>query len=465
VSELPEGVTPAEVPPARESASGILLHRVGDRWELLLGVRSRKSRFLPGHLACPGGGVDPVDRPSEPGAYLRCVRRELVEEIGVDVPEEAWIEAGERITPPLFPIRFRTRFFVSLLPAGIDASRLEPASAENEALRFARPEEVLGEWDRGELKLPPPVLPILRTLAGADGLSPPDVARRIAEANAREELAPRIEFAPDVWVVPVHTPTLPPATHTNVWIVGGRRFVIVDPGSSEETEIARLTRVVERRRERGDVPVAILLTHLHRDHIGGVAEVARALNLEVRAHPLTLEALAAMPGSPSVAPLNDGEDIDLDGMTVRPVLTPGHARGHLAFHLPEPRLLVAGDLVSGLSTILIHPEHGDMNAYLDSLARAERLDCRMLLPGHGPPLPGSALSRVARHREEREERIEEILGAEPLDLNEIARQAYEETPGLPAMLTESQSLAHLLRMEGQGRARRAGPSKRRWLRG
>ena len=67
--------------------------------------------------------------------------------------------------------------------------------------------------------------------------------------------------------------------------------------------------------------------------------------------------------------------------------TPGHAPGHLAFHLRERRALIAGDMVGGMSTILIDPEQGDMGAYLDSLERLRRLDCRTLLPGHGPPLP------------------------------------------------------------------------------
>jgi glyoxylase-like metal-dependent hydrolase (beta-lactamase superfamily II) len=416
---------------------------------------------MPGHLSCPGGGVDPADRPGAPGAYRRCVRRELIEEAGIDLPEEAWIEAGERTTPPMFPLRFRTRFFVAPLPRDVAPEALAPRTGENESLRLARPRDVLGEWERGRARLPPPIVPLMRALADAEG-SLERVAADLAAVNAREDRAPRIEFVPGLWMLPVQTATLPPATHTNVWMPGSTRFVLIDPGSDDDAENARLFEVVDRRRALGHRPQAVLLTHHHQDHVSGVARVARALDLPVHAHPATLDIVRPALEGIECRPLADGEAVELDRWPLVALHTPGHAPGHLAFHLPGPGLLVTGDLISGLSTILIDPTEGDMGAYLASLERAAGLGCRMLLPGHGPPLPGKRLDALLEHRREREQRILEALTPVGTPLSGIASAAYADTPALPRRLTEGQTLAHLVHLEQRDEAQRVDDAGTSW---
>jgi glyoxylase-like metal-dependent hydrolase (beta-lactamase superfamily II)/8-oxo-dGTP pyrophosphatase MutT (NUDIX family) len=465
VSELPEGVPPATAPVPRDSASAILLRPATDGgWEILLGLRSRRSRFMPGHLSCPGGALEALDRPEEPGMYRRCASRELLEETGIDMPEASWIEAGERITPPMFPVRFHTRFFVGRLPDMPTPGELSPADRENESLHVERPGSILAAWERGEVQLPPPILPVLRNLSDAAARPLDEVARDLTAVNAMEERAPRIEFAPDVWTLPVRTDTLPPASHTNVWIPGGKRFVLVDPGSPDEDELARTLDVVERRRALGHRPVAVLLTHHHRDHVSGARLVARTLGLPVRAHAATLDALGSALEGVERDPLADNEKIDLRGMTLAALHTPGHATGHMAFHIVERQLLIAGDLLSGLSTILIDPDGGDMDAYLDSLARARQLECHMLLPGHGPPLSGKRLQALIEHRQLREERILEALASSAAFLAEIATAAYADTPGLPAPLTQGQTRSHLIRLERHAKVERVDAEGARWRR-
>ncbi len=417
---------------------------------------------MPGQLACPGGALEPADRPGEPGAHARCASRELAEESGIKIAPEDWIAAGERITPPLFPQRFRTRFFLARLPATVAAEALRPASGENESLLLARPDELLGQWERGAAELPPPVLAILRALAEVKDLSPEQAAPRVAAENAREERAPRIEFAPGVWVLPVRTATLPPATHTNVWLPGLRHFVLIDPGSTEVEELRRLGDVVERRRALGHRPAAVLLTHHHGDHAAGARLVCERFGLPLAAHRETLDALGALAAGLDGRPLADGETVELEGLTLRALHTPGHARGHLAFHVAERGWLFAGDLASGLSTILIDPADGDMDAYLTSLARVEALGCRLLFPGHGPPLAAHRIGALIAHRIERERRIAAALAPEDASLADLAAVAYADGPGLPAPLVARQTLAHLLRLERQGRAERADPQATQW---
>jgi glyoxylase-like metal-dependent hydrolase (beta-lactamase superfamily II) len=120
----------------------------------------------------------------------------------------------------------------------------------------------------------------------------------------------------------------------------------------------------------------------------------------------------------------------------------------------ERDAVIAGDLVSGISTILIDPPAGDMGAYLESLRRLERVGARTLLPGHGPPLPGKALAKLIAHRLQREQRLLAGMSAAPAGLPAIARAAYADLPELPAALIERQALAHLLLLERQGHVAR-----------
>jgi glyoxylase-like metal-dependent hydrolase (beta-lactamase superfamily II)/8-oxo-dGTP pyrophosphatase MutT (NUDIX family) len=462
MSELPPGVAPGREPVPAESALAIVLER-GRSGEVrvLLGLRARRSRFMPGHLAFPGGRLEPADRPREPGDGARCASRELREETGVVVPAERLVDAGERITPPMFPVRFRTRIFLTELTE-LRLPPAPPAPDEIEALEVARPADVLAAWARGETKLPPPVLPMLRVLAEMTGRGLGEIATALVAANAQEERAPRIEFSPDIWVVPLRTATLPPATHTNVWMPGGRSFAIVDPGATESDELRRLYEVVERRRALGHAARAVLLTHHHSDHAGGALEVARTLGVPLRAHAKTLEALGHR--GPDVSPLADGEEIDLDGLVLRALHTPGHAPGHLAFLVLGRGELIAGDLASSLSTILIDPSGGEMGAYLDSLARVAALDCHTLLPGHGAPLPARAIPELIAHRREREAKVLAATAAHGPALAAIARAAYDDLPDVPQALIERQTLAHLFELERSGKVGRSeGAGHDRWF--
>jgi glyoxylase-like metal-dependent hydrolase (beta-lactamase superfamily II) len=386
------------------------------------------------------------------------------EESGLAIPEGAWHDAGERTTPPLFAVRFRTRFFVARLPDGLALAPAPPQPEEIDDLFFAAPAEVLDAWAEGRALIPPPLLPILRALRAEPGVAPEEFAARVRALNVLEDDLPRIEFVPGIWVLPVRTATLPPATHTNVWMPGGRRFVMIDPGSSDPAEIDRLVRIARRRESEGCALDALVLTHQHRDHVAGAGAVARALGVPVRAHPATLShAAAALAGTP-VEPLADGEDLDLGGAVLRALHTPGHAPGHLAFHDAARNVLIAGDLVSGLSTILIGGlDGGDMDAFLASLGRAAALGCRRVFPAHGPPLPGKALDKALAHRLDRERRVVQALargGAWPL--RAIALAAYADTPEAPPFLADLQTRAHLERLERRGRARREDPAGAAW---
>ena len=459
MSELPGGIQPAQVPEPRDSALGILLRRDGSgRWQVLLGRRSRKARFLPGHLAFPGGRMEPDDRPGEPSQWRRCASREVLEETGMEVGLEAWLEGGERTTPPMFPVRYRTAFLVAECPAGDDPAP-PPANPENEDLIWLAPSDAMARYDAGAIAMPPPVVAVLRAMAADPPEAPAGAAALARAVNRLEEEAPRIEFVPGIWMLPVHTDTLPPATHTNVYMPCAERFAVIDPGSSRPEEVRRLLKVIGRLREdTGATPAGVLLTHHHQDHVSGAEEVARELGVPVLAHP-------EAPIPFRTEPLADRIPVDLGGLTLVPVLTPGHAPGHLAFHVPERAALISGDLVSGLSTMVIPPEPGAMDRYLASLALAADLPASRLLPSHGPPVPAQSLGKTLEHRLNREDRILEALGPPgrgPVPLSSVSAAAYADSPGAIPFLAERQARSHLLRLAAAGRVRPVEEDGRAW---
>lgn len=464
MSELPDGIDAAEVPAPRPSALGIVLRTgASGRREVLLGLRARGSHFMPGHLAFPGGRLDPEDGGEDDAGFRRCATREMKEEIGLEIPEASWLDAGERTTPPFFPVRYRTKFWVAELPGDRAIPEAPLVPEELEAIVVSPPGEIVARWDRREALVPPPLLPILRLLDDAGSAPIEEISRRLVALNAAEDATPRIEFVPGYWVYPVRTATMPPATHTNVWMPGGERFAVIDPGSDVPEEIESLLRVVEKRAAEGAKPAAVLLTHHHRDHVRGAGETARRLGVPVRAHPETLRRAAASLEGVAAEPIGDGETLDLGGVVLRAIHTPGHAPGHLAFHDDARGVLLAGDLVSGLSTILVGLDGGDMGLYLDSLRRMAALSPRHVLPSHGPPLPGKAFAKSLEHRAERERLVLAALDPERRKpLAEIAAAAYADTPEALPVLRDAQTRAILEHLERSGRAARADEAGGFW---
>jgi glyoxylase-like metal-dependent hydrolase (beta-lactamase superfamily II) len=265
-----------------------------------------------------------------------------------------------------------------------------------------------------------------------------------------------------VGLVALRTPTLLPATHTNCWILGNGELLVVDPGAPDPGELERLVvRLGELARE-GRTVRAIFLTHHHQDHIGGVADLVRQLRLPVWCHPRTADRL----GLPVGRVLADGEVLTLEGepdMRWRVLHTPGHARGHLCLLDEASHAAVVGDMVAGVGTILIDPPEGEMAEYLRQLRRLRDIPVRALYPAHGPPLPDGpgALEGYLAHRAAREAKVQAALRSEPRTLEELAADAYADTPTAWPPIAERSTLAILEKLLGEGEARVEGE---RWAR-
>ena len=473
----------------RPAASVIAVRRGSP--DLLLWVRrSEANPFLGGFHSFPGGrwakedGPMPDDPEAALPAMARCAARELFEETGLlhgfrgqapgleeqrrvraavldgsllfwptvkewglEFDPSSYIPCGRWITPHFSRARFNTQFFLLLFEGTPPDVDVWPGELESGG--WIDPKVALREWEEERIVLAMPTLYTIRVLAeGSHGL--PDRLHAIPEANGVPSR--HVHVRPAITMIPMRTETIPPATHTNAVVVGDGDVVIVDPGADAADDLEALHRVVEEALGPGGRVRAVLLTHAHRDHIGGVEAVRKRYDAPVWGHALVAERV------PLDLTMVDGDVIDLPGRNhrrLRVLETPGHSRSHLAFFEEESRTVIAGDLVSGLSTVVIAPPDGDMRAYLESLERVRALGARTLVPGHGPPNRGvdQMLAERIHHRALRERRILEALADGPHDKNALRACVYADTPDADPRLAALTLDAHLAKLEAEGRVR------------
>jgi hydroxyacylglutathione hydrolase len=199
----------------------------------------------------------------------------------------------------------------------------------------------------------------------------------------------------------------------HVYLVhGGRSAALVDAGAGRD--------VAAILRNGGTaVPEYLLLTHAHADHAGGAAELAQRIpGLRVLAGPPAADWIATgdermasldvaraggtypadyvFPPCPTVVPITDGTRIDLGGVTLHAIATPGHADGHTCYLLetPDYRALFSGDCVFTGGRVSLQNLHDcRIPEYAQSLTRLADLDIDALFPGHHE----ISLTRAHRH--------------------------------------------------------------------
>ena len=175
---------------------------------------------------------------------------------------------------------------------------------------------------------------------------------------------------------------LPAFNDNYIWMLGdaaGSGMLVVDPGDAAPV----LGAIGD-----GPAPVAVLLTHHHHDHVGGVAAL-----------------LQRWPGLRVVAPaderitvpaerVGDGDRIEVAGHAFGVIAVPGHTRSHIAFHAPAgDGLLFSGDTLFSLGCGRLF--EGTPSQMHDSLARLAALPASTrVCCGHEYTLANAAFARA-----------------------------------------------------------------------
>lgn len=249
---------------------------------------------------------------------------------------------------------------------------------------------------------------------------------------------------------------------TNTYLVGtGRERILLDTGQGVPAYLPVLDAALERC---GCRIQEIVLTHGHPDHIGGAADVMGrhgALRVSKRPH-----AGMDAPWDFEITPLDDGAVVETEGATLRALHTPGHAEDHLCYVLEEEGSIFSGDNVLGVGTTVIPPQGGDLLDYMRSLERLLAEAPGAIYPAHGPKIEDgrAKLREYIDHRNQREAEILDGLGAGLERIPDLVARIYAAYPKALHAAAGGSVCAHLLKLEREGRVRRAGepPIEARW---
>ena len=246
---------------------------------------------------------------------------------------------------------------------------------------------------------------------------------------------------------------------TGTYIIGAERpdaaVAVIDPGPDLDGHVAALLRALGGQRVSH-----ILITHTHRDHSPAAAALKAATGAptygfgpHARYDGVGVEAGGDLDFVPDHV-LADGVTVQGDGWTFEAVHTPGHTSNHLCFALREENALFSGDHVMGWSTTIVSPPDGDMQAYMNSLAKLRARGETRYYPTHGAPIddPAAFVDALLAHRREREDQIAACLGTGIGSIPEMVRRMYADVDVKLHPAAARSVLAHLVHMVATGRA-------------
>lgn len=440
--------------PIFDAVTAVLVHG----GEIFLARRQLRLAAFPGYHAFPGGKVDREDG-SEPltqavfaghePRLIRALSRELHEELDYDLIANAGQvrairQIGTALTPPAAPVRFNTHFYRVDLASRPQFTLCEP---EIESAAWAPAAQWLEQYQRGELLLAPPTWAAVNAL----GKNPQATDAGFTDFGDPGLLRP-FEAMYGVRQYFVRSNTIPPAMHTNCFLIGDAdaHRVLVDPSPNSREELERL---LQATAELGFQEV--FLTHHHPDHRQFADEVARRRGVPIGMSADTLQRIRKLQpqfaAGLQVKVYGDGDAVTRWlGHPVHALAVPGHDEGQLALMPDNKAWCIVGDLIQGVGTVVISPPEGDMRKYFATLERVIALQPRAIYPSHGLALGGvHYLEQALQHRRMREQQIKTLFDA-GRSMDEMLAEVYRGVDAHLLPLARINIESHLAKLRQDG---------------
>ncbi|XP_073941403.1 LOW QUALITY PROTEIN: beta-lactamase-like protein 2 homolog [Choristoneura fumiferana] len=219
---------------------------------------------------------------------------------------------------------------------------------------------------------------------------------------------------------------------TNTYLIGtGRNRILLDTGDKDvkeyQTNLANVLKSNQVNIEH------ILVTHWHHDHIGGVENLHGSIanQAKIWKHKRSPEDSPdnKLPQSIPINWLTDGQEITVEGATIKIHHTPGHTTDHVIATLAEDNVLFSGDCILGEGTAVFE----DLFTYMQSLQKILDLKPGVIYPGHGNVVddPIKKIEYYIAHRNQREKQILDTLKAnagKKLTEMDLVKIIYTEIP-------------------------------------
>jgi endoribonuclease LACTB2 len=238
---------------------------------------------------------------------------------------------------------------------------------------------------------------------------------------------------------------------TQIYFVGDPQdhMVMIDSG---EPYRSWTRQILDYYEELGRPRIsAILITHGHGDHIGGLDRLQEVMGCPVRCHPKLAPVLAQRLGEDCVIKLRSRELISAGGgANLRALFTPGHEDDHVCYYLRPDQVLFSGDNILGNSSSSVR----NLKQYLASLELMARQRPAIICPGHGQVIHNGAarIQWYIKHRQEREAQVLAALQGQARTVDEAVSAIYPRN--LRKNLREAAARnirTHLVKLKEEGR--------------
>ncbi len=323
------------------------------------------------------------------------------------------------------------------------------------------------------------------------------------EAWRRREFPPVEEVTGGVWSVPVPMPDSPLRYVLSYLLEHRSGVVMVDPGWNHPESWQALSAGLDTCGIPMSAVTAVVITHVHPDHHGLSGRVRELSGAWIGMHEREDALLARLSedgggrhrgwaaflrwcGAPAAhaeelaatAPraearrslvradraITDGELIDLPGLRLRALWTPGHSPGHLCFHDETHDLMLTGDHVLPRITPNISAydtKSRPLAEYLRSLEVLRGIQPGEVLPAHEYRFTDldARLDTLGEHHAQRLEEVAQVLAAFPAGLStwQVAERVtwsrgWDQLSGFPRQAALGEVIAHLRHLQSRGAA-------------